>query len=512
MVPEGARDGDRASDRRRSGWMRRRALMRWRVPILINAAPIPYRARPLPNQRVLKKQNRRHHLATLLADAGQPDRKDHQRRTPSYAASCELTKMEFKRSSMWSMSFRAVALSCVLTVGLTSLDLAYAGSKQAGEPLPRLSPSPSDTERGPIILTRPLSNAAALPSAARNLFVAYWSKSLNGRTVVVSGTVAIPAGKPPPNGWPLITWTHGTTGMASRCAPSRDTINGPAHRYLSIIEELLDSFVKRGYAVVATDYEGLGTPGTQAYLVGAVEGRNAIDIMRAAREIDHSVGTRYVVMGHSQGGHADLFTAAIGPDYAPELTLLGNVAIAPASHIGELVRLAMTAPNPSPILPFIAYTLQSYAAYYPEIILARILTPQAKKHLEDTSKGCIDDALASGYWAQSIPSGQFLPGSDLRPLLKAAASNEPGALRIGAPTLLIQGTGDATIPPSSTDAVDRDLCLSGNVVSYRIYSKASHEGVLTLAKADLDAWVDARFSDVEAASNCDASPSAASSR
>jgi pimeloyl-ACP methyl ester carboxylesterase len=421
-------------------------------------------------------------------------------------------KMEFKRSSMWSMSFPAVALSCVLTVGLTSLNLAYAGPKHAGDSVPRAQSSPIGTEEEPIILTRPLNNAAALPSASRNLFVVYRSKSPSGRNVAVSGTIAIPAGNPPPNGWPLITWTHGTTGMAARCAPSRDTKSGPAHRYLSIIEAMLDSLVKRGYAVVATDYEGLGTPGTQAYLVGVGEGRSAIDIMRAARKIDPSIGTRYVVMGHSQGGHADLFTAAIGPDYAPEFTLLGNVAIAPASHIGELVRLAMTASNPSPILPFIAYTLQSYAAYYPEIVLGRILTPQAKKHLKDTWRGCIDDALASGYWAESIPSEQFLPTPDLRPLLKAAASNEPGALRIGAPTLLIQGTGDATIPPSSTDAVDRDLCLSGNVVSYRIYSEASHEGVLAAAKADLEGWVDARFSGVEAASNCDASPSAATPR
>jgi pimeloyl-ACP methyl ester carboxylesterase len=271
----------------------------------------------------------------------------------------------------------------------------------------------------------------------------------------------------------------------------------------------LDAFVKRGYAVVATDYQGFGAAGTQAYLVGLGEARSAIDIMRAARKIDLTIGTRYVVMGHSQGGQADLFTAASAPDYAPEFTLLGNVAIAPASHIRELVQEVVTGLRPSPILPFVTYMLQSFAAYYPEVALERILTPEALERLPDTWEGCVDDALASGYWAKSIPSRQFVTQPDLGPLLKAAADNEPGQLRIAAPTLLIQGTSDRTIPPESTDAVARDLCKLGNSLSYKTYSGASHEGVLGLAAVDVEAWVHARFAGVKVTSNCDALPSAA---
>ena len=410
---------------------------------------------------------------------------------------------------------RAGALLCVLIIGLAVSDFASGESIRAGIVPLDVPPSPAGTkQRGQLIRARPFGTAAALKSASRNYRIFYHSESPDGRNVVVSGTVAIPAGNPPSGGWPLITWTHGTTGIGTgaRCAPSHDTTDGPEHRYLSITEAVLDAFVSRGYAVVATDYGGLGIPGTQAYLVGVGEGRSAIDIIRAARKLDPNIGTRYVVMGHSQGGQADLFTAAIGPEYAPEFTLLGNVAIAPASHMGELVQQAVTASSPSPILPFIAYMLQSYATYYPEVVLARILTPQAKKHLRDTREGCIDGALKSGYWAQSIPSSQFLSKPDLGPLLRAVADNEPGTLRIVAPTLLIQGTADKTVPPSGTDAVDRDLCRSGNVVSYRTYPEESHEGVLSAARADIEAWVDARFSGAVATSNCDAPPSAAAPR
>jgi pimeloyl-ACP methyl ester carboxylesterase len=410
--------------------------------------------------------------------------------------------------------FRVGALSFALMAGLASLYLAGAELGRGEDMSPDISPSSlrPDAARGALVWARPLNTAAALPSAARNYRVFYHSRSPDDSDVVASGTIAIPAGNPPAGGWPLITWTHGTTGLAPRCAPSNDTLDGPEHRYLSITQAMLDGFVKRGYVVVATDYEGFGAAGTPAYLVGPAEARSAIDIMRAARKIDLAIGTRYVVMGHSQGGQADLFTAEIGPDYASEFTLLGNVAMAPASHIGELVQEVVTAPHRSPILPFATYVFQSYAAYYPEIALERILIPAALGHLRDTWEGCIDDALASGYWAESIPSHQFVTQPDLGPLLKAAAANEPGQLRIAAPTLLIQGTSDRTIPPKATDAVARDLCRIGNSVFYRTYSDVGHEGVLTAARADIEAWLDARFAGAKATSNCDQLPSAEASR
>src|SRR6202011_3119408 len=124
-------------------------------------------------------------------------------------------------------------------------------------------------------------------------------------------------------------------------------------------------------------------------------------------------------------------------DSAPEFALVGNVAMSPASHIGELVQEVVTGSHPSPILPFVTYVLQSYAAYYPEITLERILTPQAIGHLRDTWEGCIDEALASGYWAESMPRRQFLNQPDRGFLLKSRPPNEPGQLRIAAPTLLI---------------------------------------------------------------------------
>lgn len=371
-------------------------------------------------------------------------------------------------------------------------------------------PSPlAPAAAGTVIRTRPLANAAALPGAGRNLLVLYHSRDLEGRDAAVSGTVAIPAGTPPEGGWPLISWAHGTTGLAAPCAPSRDTPDGPEHAALSQKQRLLDGYVKRGYVVVATDYQGLGGPGLHPFLQGVIAGRNALDIIRAARRIDAAIGPRYAVMGHSQGGQADLFAAAIAPDYAPELTLLGNVAFAPASHIGDTLTAMTTATNPSLRLGYAIDALQSFASNHAGIDLARILTGPALANLPATRDECITAMLSAGYWATAIPKQQFQPDADLTAALKIAAMNDPAALRIAAPTFIAQGTADDTVLPTWTDAVARALCRSGTPLLYTIRRGADHEQIVDQAAEEAQDWIAARFAGTAAASNCGALPSAA---
>ena len=96
--------------------------------------------------------------------------------------------------------------------------------------------------------------------------------------------------------------------------------------------------VRDGYVVAATDYPGLGTPGPHPYLVGLSEARAVIDSVRVARSLPGAGGgNRFIVWGHSQGGHAALFTGLIAKSYAPELSLLGVAAAAPASELADLM-------------------------------------------------------------------------------------------------------------------------------------------------------------------------------
>lgn len=408
-------------------------------------------------------------------------------------------------------SIRLVAIvACTIMGAVVSLPVS-AASIPAGpmgdafytppSPLPKGS-------RGSVIWTRPLEGTMALPGAASNTLVLYRSVGGKGESVAVSGTVAIPQGAPPRGGWPVITWTHGTTGLAPACAPSRDTDNGPEHDYIATIRTLLDGFVKQGYVVVASDYAGLGTPGDHPFLQGIPTGRNALDMLRAAKAIEPGIGKRYAVMGHSQGGQVDLFAAAQGPRYASEFRLVGNVAFAPGSHIAGRLDAVMTSPKNELALPYVLYTLGSYARTNKNIDLKRILTPQALSHMPDLFEGCMSHALSTGYWSTAIAKDQFVTKPDVRVFLKMASRNEPGLLRIFAPTLLVQGTADVTVLPGDTDDVARQLCIRGNDVEYRPIMGADHNGSMQKGGAGALAWIDARFKGAKAVTNCRALPKA----
>jgi alpha-beta hydrolase superfamily lysophospholipase len=354
----------------------------------------------------------------------------------------------------------------------------------------------------------PLTGSAALPSAGANWLVLYHSKSVDGRDVAVSGTIAIPPGSPPEGGWPVTTWGHGTTGVGPACAPSKDTPSGPEHGFLEPKQVLMDDYVRRGYVVAATDYEGLGGPAVHPFLQGASEAHGALDIVRAARQIEPRIGVRYLAIGHSQGGHADLFTAALGADYVPELKLVGNVAMAPASHIVATIEGMAAATQPSYALGYAMYVLQSFSSNHPEVDLSRILTPTALEHLPQTRVDCISKTVSEGYWAIAIPKDQILSDADLGPILAIAAANEPGTLTIPVPTFVAQGTKDTTVLPSWTDATVRDLCRNGVAVQYIVYPGADHETIVSRSTSDVKSWIDARFAGVTADSNCAALPTA----
>ena len=91
--------------------------------------------------------------------------------------------------------------------------------------------------------------------------VLYVSESIYGKPTLVTGLVMVPDTPPPSGGYPVVTWGHGTNGMADQCAPSLD----PAQA-VPLQNQLLD----RGWVVTASDYQGEGTPGLLPYLVGVV--------------------------------------------------------------------------------------------------------------------------------------------------------------------------------------------------------------------------------------------------
>ena len=345
---------------------------------------------------------------------------------------------------------------------------------------------------GEVIWSRPVTGAAALPGAAENLLVLYHSSTLAGRDTAVSGTIAIPPGQPPADGWPVLSWTHGTTGVADICAPSRDAPGHPSHIYNQLADATLNQWVMHGWVVLKTDYEGLGTPGSHPFLVGASEARSTVDILLAARQLFPAIGRSWAVMGHSQGGHAALFTASLAPAWAPDLDLVGAVAVAPAGGAHDVIAGLMLARTPALSLGFLALVLIGAAAADHTVRLDQLLTPAALRLLARAEIVGVDDLLAPGSPAPLVAAGMFRPDADLGPLLKVLAANDPAMLRPRTPVLIVQGVDDPIVALRSTDRIARSLRASGAMLAYHRFPGRGHYDLIQAAHSGNVRWIDAR--------------------
>lgn len=354
-----------------------------------------------------------------------------------------------------------------LAAATTALSLsALAGSAIAAP----VTPGPagdafySDTApagfstHGDLIRYRPSSAATTLPDAARSYTVLYRSKSLKNRSIQVSGSVYIPKGTPPAGGWNVISWAHGTTGAADICAPSRDDGGSDAHGYIAYATPSIGYWLQQGFAVVATDYEGLGTPGEHPYLIGHSEGRGVLDIVRAARKLPgESISNQFVISGHSQGGHAALYAASDAKSWTPDLSLKGVAAFAPANSLDQAVLTAkflITTPNGISGLGALIVRSISYANT--ALKLSKLMPAGPLALMPQIETKCSPGLAKSDSFGQFKPADLLKSWSKKNSTYQAAINAlkgpamSPNGLKFKAPILILQGGMDGTVLPNLT--------------------------------------------------------------
>jgi pimeloyl-ACP methyl ester carboxylesterase len=326
--------------------------------------------------------------------------------------------------------------------------------------------------------------------------VLYRSTGVDGKPTAVSGTVSLPKGQAPKGGWPVVTYAHGTTGIADQCAPSRDVAGTPVHPYNAYILPLLTRWLKAGYAVVRTDYEGLGTPGVHPYLVGSSEGHSTLDMVRAARALDPRISARKVVIsGHSQGGHAALFAAALAPKWTPELKVRGTVAFAPASHLDDQIPLttALGAPGGG-LSGLVSLITRGIATANPSLDTVALLTPQAAAFYPDTLTQCLAELSAPTSFGGLAPKDLFQAGTDFKAIAKLLDAQDPSHLKIRTPLLIEQGAADTTVFPQFTDTLATELKANGaKQFTYTKVPGATHGGIVVAAAKDATTWIGKRL-------------------
>ncbi|SEM21372.1 Serine aminopeptidase, S33 [Rhodococcus maanshanensis] len=388
-----------------------------------------------------------------------------------------------------AVSFRMIGALAVTAIAVTGC--SSGGGEDSG----------SSPRAGDVLSSAPLANAAVLPSAARSELITYASQNGAGEPIVVSGTVAIPSGTAPDGGWPVLSWAHGTTGIADTCAPSGDTVDGAVHDYVGMVSATLDQWVENGYVVVQTDYEGMGTPGDHTYLNATSESNAVTDIVRAARHLDPSVGDRWFVGGHSQGGAAAISASDQAVDRAPELTLLGAIAVAPGSGLSQTPQyVASGSQAVAPVLSFLPITLLGAAAADPAVVPAEIVTPAAEPLMRAARTGCIADVRAAIGDIQV--NSVIRPGADLGPWTDYLAEQEPSNADPKVPVLFAQGTADALVTPAASQVLVKQLCEKGAELDYRTYDGADHRAAVAASRSDAQEFTDALLAGDETRQTC----------
>ena len=321
-----------------------------------------------------------------------------------------------------------------------------------------------------------------VPGLARAVRIAYHSEDVLGRATVTTAMILLPAGRTPAGGWPIIAWGHGTSGVSTDCAPSlmRDGYYG---------DEGLSDMLKAGFAIVATDYQGLGTPGAHLYVDKPSQARDLIYSVPAARSAVPELGKRWVADGHSQGGLASWGVAEL-EEVRVDDGYLGAISVSGAGSLEGLFAYILEHPKMTFYLPWMAAGIHArFPEFKPESILAPAIMRQFHAAI---SHGC----WYSGYamFKDTPKNTAFKPGWRNDPTVRRwIKENELGDVKISKPLLVISGEDDQTVPIAGVRSTVRNSCAAGSNLYFMTYPGLDHDETMMNSVQAQIGWMRDRF-------------------
>ncbi len=363
------------------------------------------------------------------------------------------------------------------------------------DPLPDVPP-------GTVLRSEQIKPAPAGVQAWRIL---YMSKDNQGQPIAISGYYAEPTAPPAQgNRFPLIALAHGTTGVGRACGMSQGpfTAKSPGNEYWLFLGQ---SLVDAGYAIVATDYEGMGAPGNTPYLLRK-QAFDVLDSLRASINLRSGVidTANLAVIGHSEGGYVALTTADQAAEYAPDLSIRGSVALAPGVipplPFAVDTLTGQTADEvASPRSGYITTLSQSWLRNYPDLTTPeQWYTPAGMTAVAEAAQLCQGEMVKvlSGtfgtYFQQQLPLN----------VVKIAAMNPPLQNTTAVPLLIQQGRQDTGVVPPATRGLAIEACNLGDVVTLQEFPNDVHRSVQFTGRANYLDWLADRFAAQPAPDQC----------
>lgn len=385
------------------------------------------------------------------------------------------------------LTFALLLLSVLLPAAAQTIRLKAVEARRY-LPLTRFYETPVPLppgKPGELIRAQPFSSYD-LRAAASAVRILYHSRSANGAAIAVSGVVLVPTGKPPAGGWPIIAWAHGFSGVARQCAPSlmRNLEHGP----------FLSMYVKLGYAVVATDYAGLGATSPNAFADMKSNATDVLNSVLAARSAVPQLGSRWVALGEAEGGMAVAALAELEKDIH-DPNYLGAIAISGVANLGDVYdRIAQG--SSAAKLAFLAYGIK---AVFPQFQPSEILGEKALAFYQQIETSCAEALQIPALPASQLVKPNWQKSQAVRDFF---ARNRLGETPAYGPLLVIAGDADTRILPGMTAQAVARMCRRGDRIQFDQYPNLDGGQVVGESAQEQIGWLQARFAGIKAPSNC----------
>ncbi|KAI2895993.1 hypothetical protein CBS63078_8332 [Aspergillus niger] len=260
-----------------------------------------------------------------------------------------------------------------------------------------------------------------------------------------------------------------------------------------------------GYAVVGTDYAGLGNNYTSHKYIAAKA--NAHDVywsaIAAKKAFPHDLTVQWASIGHSQGGGASWKLLEQKEVQTEESGYLGGVAVAPNTHIFDAVieTLSMTEGFSGNLLQDYGSTSYIASLYF---ALRAVFHNYTAPFLSDLAKRRIELGERAQLCATALPavlhdlnSSEIIssdPSAGLSTVKEFQDLNAPAqGDRTSRPLLVIVGGNDTTVYPSITERAYRRSCETGNLLRFSMYPELEHSAVFGASVPEWLEFIDGLF-------------------